>query len=263
MTDALGRANSIRLLSVADERRLAKRIESGDTAAREKMVESNLRLVLSLAQSFRGRGVPFEDLVQEGTLGLIDAVERFDYRRGNKFSTYAAWWIRRSLMDALTHSQVIRIPPKARQQLALICRARDELQRDGPASNAAIAEATDLTEATVRTLHQAARVTASLDCPVGPDEAALGELIADGNAVGPSEHAIARERTARLCDMLGKLPERHRQVLSRRYGFGPDGVSSHEEIGAALGVGAERSRQIEREAIQRLRSIAPAFGFAA
>jgi RNA polymerase primary sigma factor len=263
MTDALSRANSIPLLSAAEERRLAKRIEHGDAAAREKMVENNLRLVLALACSFRGRGVPFEDLVQEGTLGLIDAVERFDYRRGNKFSTYAVWWIRRSLMDAITHSQVIRIPPKAKQRLAAIGRARDELQRDGPASNAAIAAATDLTEATVRTLRQAARVTVSLDRPVGPDEAALGDLIADGDAVEPSERAIAHERTARLWDMLEKLPKRHRQVLLRRYGLGRGGVSTHEEIGAALGVGAERSRQIEREAIQRLRSIAPAFGLAA
>jgi RNA polymerase primary sigma factor len=263
MTDALSRAISNPLLSAAEERRLAKRIERGDGAARERMVESNLRLVLSLARSFRGRGVPFDDLVQEGTVGLIAAVERFDYRRGNKFSTYAVWWISRALMDALIRSQVIRIPPKARQQVAAIGRARDELQRDGPASNAAIAAATDLTEATVRTLRQAARVTASLDGRVSDDETALGDAFADPAGVDPSQHAIAREREGQLWEMLEKLPNRHRQVLCRRYGLGPGGVSTHEEIAAALGVGAERSRQLEREAIHRLRSIAPAFGLAA
>jgi RNA polymerase primary sigma factor len=263
MTDALSRAISKPLLSAAEERRLAKRIERGDGAARERMVESNLRLVLSLARSFRGRGVPFDDLVQEGTVGLIAAVERFDYRRGNKFSTYAVWWIRRALMDALIRSQVIRIPPKARQQVAAIGRARDELQRDGPASNAAIAAATDLTEATVRTLRQAARVTASLDGPASDDETALADVFADPAGVDPSQHAIAREREGQLWDMLEKLPIRHRQVLCRRYGLGPGGVSTHEEIATALAVGAERSRQLEREAIHRLRSIAPAFGLAA
>jgi RNA polymerase primary sigma factor len=261
--DARSRANAVPLLSAAEEMRLAKRLAFGDGAARARMIESNLRLVRSLARSFRGRGVPFEDLVQEGTVGLIDAVERFDYRRGNKFSTYAVWWIRRALMDAITNSQAIRIPPKANRQIAAIGRARDELRRDGAAQNAAIAATTDLTETTVRALQQAPRVTASLDSPVRDDETALGELIADPDGVEPSHYAIARERKGQLWAMLEKLPERHRRVLVRRYGIGAQGVSSHEEIGAALGVGAERSRQLEREAVQRLRSIAPAFRLAA
>src|SRR5216683_1723415 len=145
----VSRARSTPLLLGAEEVRLAKRIEQGDAAAREKMIESNLRLVLMLARSFRGRGVPFADLVQEGTVGLIRAVQRFDYRRGHKFSTYAVWWIRRSLLDAVTDSRVIRIPVKANQQLAAIGRARDELARTGPASDAAIAARTELPEATV------------------------------------------------------------------------------------------------------------------
>jgi RNA polymerase primary sigma factor len=261
--DVRSRANSIPLLSAAEETRLAKRIERGDAAAREQMIESNLRLVFALARSFRGRGVPIEDLVQEGTLGLIDAVERFDYRRGNKFSTYAVWWIRRALMDAIVDSRAIRIPPKANRQIAAIGRARDELERDGPASDAAIAATTDLTETTVRMLRQAPRVTASLDSAVRDDEAALGDLIADPDGVEPSQRAIARERVGQLREMIQKLPERHRRVLVRRYGIGAERVSSHEEIGAALGVGAERSRQLEREAIHRLRSIAPAFRLAA
>jgi RNA polymerase primary sigma factor len=254
---------STQLLSAAEEVRLAKHIEQGDMAAREKMIESNLRLVLALARSFRGRGVPFADLVQEGTVGLVRAVERFDYRRGHKFSTYAVWWIRRSLLDAVTDSRLIRVPVKANQRLAAIGRARDELARTGPPSNAAIAARTDLPEATVRSLWGAPRVTASLDDSVGSETTTLGDLIADRDGVDPAERAIARERTGQLSEMLDRLPERHRLVLVRRYGLGGRRVRSHAEIGSSMGVGEERSRQIEREALQRLRSIAPAFRLAA
>jgi RNA polymerase primary sigma factor len=250
-------------LSAAEEVRLAKRIEHGDMAARDRMIESNLRLVLALARSFRGRGVPFADLVQEGTVGLVRAVERFDHRRGHKFSTYAVWWIRRSLLDALTDSRVIRVPAKANQQLAAIGRARDELARTGPPSNAAIAARTELPEAKVRSLRAAPRVTASLDDSAGPDATALRDLIADRDGVDPAERAIARERKGQLWEMLDRLPERHRLVLVWRYGLGEQRARTHAEIGSSLGVGDERSRQIEREALHRLRSIAPAFRLAA
>jgi RNA polymerase primary sigma factor len=259
----VNRARSTPLLSAAEEVRLARRIEQGDMAARERMIVSNLRLVLTLARSFRGRGVPFTDLVQEGTVGLLRAVERFEYRRGNKFSTYAVWWIRRSLLDAVTASQVIRVPAKANQQLAAIGRARDELARTGPPSNAAIAARTELPEATVRSLSGAPRVTASLDDPVGPDATILSDLVADRGGADPAERAIAHERTGQLWEMLDRLPGRHRQVLVRRYGLDGQRARSHAEIGSSLGVGEERSRQIEREALHRLRSIAPAFRLAA
>ncbi len=259
----VSRARPTALLSAAEEVRLAKRIEQGDMAAREKMIESNLRLVMTLARSFRGRGVPFADLVQEGTVGLVHAVERFDYRRGNKFSTYAVWWIGRSLLDAVTDSQVIRIPAKASRQLAAIGRAREELARAGRLSSAAIATRTDLPEATVRSLWSAPRVTASLDDSVRPDAPTLGDLIADRDATDPAEGAIARERTSQLKEMLDKLPERHRLVLVWRYGLGEQRPRSHAEIGSSLRVSAERCRQIEREALRRLRSIAPAFSLAA
>ena len=259
----VNRAKSTPLLSAAQEVRLAKRIEQGDMAARARMIEGNLRLVLTLARSFRGRGVPFADLIQEGTVGLVRAVERFDYRRRNKFSTYAVWWIRRSLLDAVTDSQVIRVPVKANQQLAAIGRARDELARTGPASDAEIAARTQLPEATIQSLSSAPRVTASLDDSVGPDATTLGDLIADRDDADPAERAIARERSGQLSEMLERLPERHRLVLARRYGLGEQRARSHAEIGSSLGVGEERSRQIEREALQRLRSIAPAFRLAA
>ena len=245
-------------LSAAEEVALAKRIERGDLDAREEMIERNLGLVRALAGRYRGRGVPFDDLVQEGTVGLVKAVERFDHRREVKFSTYAVWWIRRSILDALAGSNVIRIPPKANRQLAAVRRAEAELERIAPrrASDAEIGERAELDETTVRSLRASARVTASLDEPVGEEGTQLGGLVADNRAVDPSAAAIELEDREQVSAMLRLLPERHREVLIRRYGLNGVRAQSHEEIGAWLGVGKARSRQIEREALHRLRSIA-------
>jgi RNA polymerase primary sigma factor len=263
-TDALFRdALSKPLLSASEEVRLAKLIENGESAAREKMIECNLRLVISLARQFRGRGVPYADLVQEGTVGLVRAVEGFDYRRGNKFSTYAVWWIRRALLDALAGARVIRVPPKASRQLAAINSVREELERTGSASDGAIAARTEMTESTVRTLRAAGRVTTSLEEPRRPDGLTLQEVTPDVGACDPSEHAMGHERSGQLREMLQRLPERHRAVLVARYGLGGAHTQDHGEIGSTLGVGEQRSRQLEREALQRLRSIAPAFRLAA
>ena len=252
------RSRRKRLLSAAEEVELAKRIERGDLGAKERMIESNLRLVFAIARSYHGRGVPFPDLVQEGTVGLLRAVERFDHRRGLKFSTYAVWWIRRSLLDAIASSQLIRIPAKANQQLAAVRRAEAELERLDPpgTSVAAIAARTGLSTHTIRSLRCAARVTVSLDEPVREDTTPLVDLVADDSAVDPSESAIAREDHDQVSGMLRLLPPRHREVLVRRYGLGDRAAQSHQEIGEWLGVGEERSRQIEREALHRLRSIA-------
>ena len=255
---ALGRrAPAKRLLSAAEEVALAKRIERGDRIAKEHMIESNLRLVYAIATSYRNRGVPFADLVQEGTLGLVRAVEGFDHRRGLKFSTYAVWWIRRSLLDAIADSRVIRIPAKANQQLAAVRRAEAELQLLGPhrASNAAVAARTGLSPQTICSLRCAARVTASLDEAVGEDTTPLCDRVADERAIDPSEAAIAREDRHQVSEMLRLLPQRHREVLVRRYGLDGREVETHQEIGRWLGVGEERSRQIEREALHRLRSM--------
>src|SRR4051812_49459861 len=149
-----------RLLTAAEEIQLATRIERGDLAAKREMIERNLRLVHSLAQRYRGRGAPYDDLVQEGTIGLVRAVERFDHRRGLKFSTYAVWWIRRSMRNAIAGGQVIRIPTKANQQLAAVRRAEADLERadEGPMSTEAIAARAGLRTQTVRSLRGAARV---------------------------------------------------------------------------------------------------------
>ena len=247
-----------RLLTADEEVQLARRIEAGDLRAKEQMIESNLRLVFAIARSYRGRGVPFADLVQEGTIGLVRAVERFDHRRGLKFSTYAVWWIRRSLLDAVAGSPVIRIPAKANQQLSAVRRAEAELGRGGGAraQAEAIAERTGLSVHTVRSLRRTARVTASLDEPVGDDMIALGDLVADEGAEDPIERAIAREDQREVSAMLRLLPARHREVVVRRYGLNQERAQTHEEIGRWLGVGEERSRQIEREALHRLRTIA-------
>jgi RNA polymerase primary sigma factor len=245
------------MLAPDDVTRPARRVERGDQAARDEMIVSNLGLVHSLAARYTGRGPAFDDLVQEGTVGLMRAVEKFDDRRGVKFSTYAAWWIRRSLLDALSAERVIRIPPAARRQIAAIGRAQDELRRSGPrvATDEAIAERTGLSARAVETLRSAPHVSASLDGPVGDDFAPLGDLIADQTGRGAPEQAEDNETRREVWSMLRLLPKRHRQVLVRRYGLIGGRRETHEDIGASLGVGKERSRQLEREALHRLREI--------
>ena len=246
-----------RLLTAAEEIQLAKRIERGDLAAKREMIERNLRLVHSLAQRYRGRGAAYDDLVQEGTIGLVRAVERFDHRRGLKFSTYAVWWIRRSLADAVIDARTIRIPSNASDRLAAIQRAERELEQlpPGGQSAEAIAERTGFSVRRVQALREAAFVTASLDEPVGENGSTLGDLIADSEAVDPWRHTDERETHRQLWSMVSMLPKRHREVLLRRYGLRGEEPETHAEIGARLGVGEERSRQLEREALHRLRSL--------
>jgi RNA polymerase primary sigma factor len=246
-----------RRLTGAEEIGLAKRIERGDVHAKTEMIECNLGLVFCVARPYRGRGVPFEDLVQEGAVGLVRAVEKFDHRRGLKFSTYAVWWIRRSLMDALPGARAIRIPPAARQQLAAIRRAETELQRlhRGAPTPEDIADRARLSVRRVRTLLDAARVTASLDEPVGEDGTPLGELIVDRDGDSAWQRTDERETRRQVWSMLRVLPDRHREVILRRYGFGNGPMQTHAEIGAWLGVGEERSRQLERQALHWLREL--------
>jgi RNA polymerase primary sigma factor len=243
-----------RLLTAAEERALARRIERGDLAAKERLIESNLRLVRAVARTYSGHGVPLADLVQEGAVGLVRAVERFDHRRGLRFSTYAMWSIQHSVRNAVADGRMIRLPARARQQLAAVRRAEAELGRH--ASDEAVAEDAHLSLRTVRTLRGAGTVIASLDEPVRDDATVLGDVLADERAIDPAESAIAHESEQEVSTLLRLLPERHREVLVRRYGLHDGRAHSHEEIGRHLGVGPERSRQIERDALHRLRSIA-------
>jgi RNA polymerase primary sigma factor len=256
--DRLRRAASRRPpLTAAEELRLAKRIERGDLRARDEMVERNLRLVFALARRYAGRGVPLEDLVQEGTIGLVHAVEKFDYRRDLRFSTYAVWWIRGSLVDALGAARPIRIPSSAGRQLAAIQRAEADLHRlhPGPVLDEAIAQETGLPPETVGALRSASQVTASLDEVVSEDASRLVDLIPDAAAAAPWERASERETRSQLSRMLNALPAKHREVLMRRYGLNGTPAQEHGEIADWLGVGANRSRQLEREALHWLREL--------
>src|ERR1700761_5835651 len=246
------------LLSAAEEVELAKRIERGDMDAKRRMIESNIRLVCAVARTYGGRGVPLADLAQEGTVGLARAVEGFDHRRGCRFSTYATWWIRRSVRDAVANAQLIRIPVKAGRQLAAVRRVAADLERAGcrSATDEVIAARAGLSVDIVRSLRGVARVTASLDEPVAEDGACLGELLPDEQALDPAVSALEVEDLGSVARMVRLLPERHRQVLERHYGLGNRVAQTHRQVGAWLGVGEERSRQIEREALQRLRAIA-------
>jgi RNA polymerase primary sigma factor len=246
-----------RLLTPAEEVALAKRVERGDPAARREMIERNLGLVHSVARRYRGRGVPYEDLVQEGTVGLLRAVEKFDCGRGVRFSTYAIWPIRRAVTSAVVDQRTIRIPSNASQRLARIQRAERELGRSAPRSRSteAISERLGLSVRSVRALREAASVVASLDEPIREAGTTLGEVIADDHAIDPWRETEERDRRRRVWSMVGLLPERHREVLLRRYGLRGEEPETHAEIGARLGVGEERSRQLEREALHRLRSL--------
>jgi RNA polymerase sigma factor (sigma-70 family) len=220
------------------------------------MIARNLPLVRSLARAHTGRGVPFDDLAQEGTIGLMRAVDRFDYRRGWKFSTYAVWWIRRSMMDAVAGARTIRIPGSARHQMAAIHRAETELRAHGDAAtDDAIALRAGLSARTVRGLHVVPHVTASLEEPMGDNATPLGELIADEGATDAWQSIDDRETRRQLRSMLTLIPARHREILLSRYGLQGHPVQTHAEIAARLGVGEERSRQLERQALHWLREL--------
>jgi RNA polymerase primary sigma factor len=247
----------MRPLSATEELRLSRRIERGDLTAKKQLIEANLRLVHYVASDYRGCGVDYDDLVQEGTVGLVRAVEKFDHRRGLKLSTYAIWWIRRAVIDAIGEARPIRIPARARRQLAQVRRAENELRSHGAGAptNEAIAQRTKLSAARVRALHGCAHVTASLDEQIATDGTPLVELLSDPTPADPLHHLEQHETQREVRSMLKLLPPRHREVLARRYGIDHGREQPHTEIGAALGLGEERSRQLESEALHRLRQL--------
>jgi len=239
---------------------LARAIERGDRKARQRLIEANQGLVFSIAVAYVGSGVQLADLVQDGMVGLVNAAERFDHRRRARFSTYAALWVRRAILDAIVDARMIRIPAKARQQLAAVRRAESELGRTGleRVTDASIAGRTGLTESVVRNLRGAPMVAASLDEPAGDADHSprrLQDRVSDPAAVDPLEHAIAREQRDALSAQIRLLPARHREVLTRRYGLDHHREESHREIAERLGLGVDRTRQLEHEALRRLRAI--------
>jgi len=243
------------LLTAAEEVELAKRVERGDRAAKERMINSNLRLVISIAKRYQGHGVPLLDLVQEGTIGLNRAVEKFDWRRGFKFSTYATWWIRQACQRAISNlSTTIRVPTHVHERRVKLARARQKLEvAQGTAPTAEqLAEATKLELRHVEEALGAVEASTSLNQAVGSDgQGELGDLFADESAPDPAEEAIASLRRQGVRDALGTLDPRERRVLELRFGL--DGESqSLEAIGRELGVTRERVRQLERDALVKL-----------
>jgi len=247
-----------KLLTAADEVTLAKRIERGDPVAKRRMIESNLRLVVSIAKGYRGLGVPFLDLIQEGTLGLNRAVEKFDWRRGFKFSTYATWWIRQSVQRAVAnHARTIRVPVHVVERQQKLSRAarRLEVELGREATKLELAEATGLPIQHVEEALGAAHASVSLNQTVGADdEGELGDLFADREAADPFEEAEESLRRQGVRRALDALPERERRILELRFGFEGEPWTL-EAIGHELDLTRERVRQLEGQALSRLAAL--------
>jgi len=252
----LNEAGRYPLLTAAEEVELSKAIESGDRAAKERMVNSNLRLVVSIAKKYQGHGLSLLDLIQEGIIGLIRAVEKFDWRRGFKFSTYATWWIRQAVQRGVANkSRTIRIPVHIVEREQKIARAERELilQNERAPSDEELAEKTKLSVKHVKEVRTAARTVASLDKPLGDDtDTAFGDLVAQESGNLEEEVVVSFGDDA-LHRAIETLPDREKFVIKLRYGLdGDPDPKSLEEIGRQMGITRERVRQIEMQALSRL-----------
>jgi RNA polymerase primary sigma factor len=249
-----------RLLTRDEERDLARRKDAGDEAAKRKLIESNLRLVMSITRNYTKAGVPLLDLIQEGNLGLIRAVEKFDYRMGFKLSTYATWWIRQSITRALAdQGRTIRLPVHVAEQVRRVMRSRrvlaQKMNRDP--SVAELAKESGFTEKRVQELIDLVEDPVSLETPVGDGESLYGDLIEDLQTERPDVTTATNLRKKELEVALARLNPRMRHVLSLRFGLSDSDPKTLEEVGAGLGITRERVRQLESRALRELRAVAP------
>jgi RNA polymerase primary sigma factor len=248
------------LLTREEERELARRKDEGDEEAKRRLIESNLRLVMAITRNYTRANVPLLDLIQEGNLGLIRAVEKFDYRLGYKLSTYATWWIRQAITRALAdQGRTIRLPVHVADQVRRLLRARRQLAQklNREPTLVELARAAELSEERVRELLELVENPVSLETPVGDGESLYGDLIEDVHSLAPHEQSAEQARGRELAGALEQLNPRMHRVLSLRFGLDGSAPQTLEEVGSQLGITRERVRQLETRALRELRLAAP------